>query len=68
MLNVKCAVEDGSGRVAHGLGSMSMGNVWSFPSRELSYDQTLGAMKSLAERIARITGDYHDTAIRLTLE
>jgi L-alanine-DL-glutamate epimerase-like enolase superfamily enzyme len=34
-----------------------MGNVWSFPSRTLSYEQTLRAMKKLVERIARITAD-----------
>ena len=36
LLNVQCAVEDGSGRVAHGPGSMPLGNVWSFPSRTLT--------------------------------
>jgi L-alanine-DL-glutamate epimerase-like enolase superfamily enzyme len=56
ILNVECAVETGSGRVARGFGSMPLGNVWSFPSRVLSYDQTLSAMKALVERIARITG------------
>ena len=35
---------------------MTLGNMWAFPSRTMSYDTTLGAMKALAERIARITG------------
>jgi L-alanine-DL-glutamate epimerase-like enolase superfamily enzyme len=34
---------------------MPLGNVWSFPSRRLSYDQTLVAMKELAGRVARLT-------------
>ena len=34
---------------------MPLGNVWSFPSRRLSYDDTLAAMKALAERISQIT-------------
>ena len=57
ILNVDCLVEAGSGRSAAGFGSMPLGNVWSFPSKVLSYDATLGAMKALAERIARITAD-----------
>lgn len=60
LLNVKCAVQDGAGRTAHGAASMPLGNIWSFPSRALSYDVTLGAMKALAERVARITNSYHE--------
>ncbi|HVR72124.1 MAG TPA: enolase C-terminal domain-like protein [Vicinamibacteria bacterium] len=56
LLNVRCRVETRGGRSAWGFGSMTMGNVWAFPSRTMSYDATLGAMKDLAERIARITG------------
>src|SRR5205807_3645420 len=58
LLSVNCAVRTGDGRVARGFGSMPMGNVWSFPSRVLTYDQTLAAMKALAERISKITGAY----------
>src|SRR5688572_6059236 len=36
---------------------MTMGNMWAFPSAMLSYDTTLEAMKALASRIARLTGD-----------
>jgi len=54
LLNVECRVQDGNGQTARGFGSMPLGNVWSFPSRVLDYDTTLGAMKVLAERIARI--------------
>jgi L-alanine-DL-glutamate epimerase-like enolase superfamily enzyme len=57
LLNVSCAAEWG-GRVARGFGSMPLGNVWSFPSRLLSYDQTLFAMKALAGRIGLITARY----------
>lgn len=61
LLNVHCTVETVAGRVAHGFGSMTMGNLWSFPSKTLSYDATLEAMKKLAERIARITGSYKES-------
>ena len=43
-----------------GFGSMPLGNAWSFPSTKLTYDQTLAAMKSLAEEIAAITGNLHE--------
>jgi L-alanine-DL-glutamate epimerase-like enolase superfamily enzyme len=51
LLNVWCTVRTDSGRVARGFGSMPLGNVWSFPSRRLSYDETLAAMKALAARV-----------------
>ena len=60
VLNVNCVVETRDGRVARGFGSMPLGNVWSFPSKTLSYDSTLQAMKSLAERIANVTRDYKE--------
>ncbi|HKE04624.1 MAG TPA: enolase C-terminal domain-like protein, partial [Blastocatellia bacterium] len=41
-------------------GSMPLGNVWSFPSREMSYDTTLGAMKALARRVAKVTSGYKE--------
>jgi L-alanine-DL-glutamate epimerase-like enolase superfamily enzyme len=60
LLNVQCVVRMRNGKTAEGFGSMTMGNVWSFPSRVLSYDQTLAAMKALAEKIAGVTGGYSD--------
>ena len=48
ILNVHCVVSSKNGKSARGFGSMPMGNVWSWPSRVLSYDQTLDAMKALA--------------------
>jgi L-alanine-DL-glutamate epimerase-like enolase superfamily enzyme len=60
ILNVNVVVRKPDGKTARGLGSMPLGNVWSFPSREMSYDTTLHAMKALAERIAKITASYKD--------
>jgi L-alanine-DL-glutamate epimerase-like enolase superfamily enzyme len=59
LLNVNCTVGSDL-KVARGFGSMPLGNVWSFPSRVLAYDETLAAMKALAERIARIMADYRE--------
>ena len=60
ILNVSSVVETGAGKAARGFGSMPMGNVWSFPSKVLSYDETLGAMKALVGRIARLTADHRE--------
>jgi L-alanine-DL-glutamate epimerase-like enolase superfamily enzyme len=61
MLETACAVETRAGKLATGRGSMPLGNVWSFPSRRLGYADTLGAMKALAERVARITASHKDS-------
>jgi L-alanine-DL-glutamate epimerase-like enolase superfamily enzyme len=58
MLNVRCRVSTRSGKSAEGSAAMSMGSVWAFPA--LPYDTTLAAMKTLADRFARITRDYKD--------
>jgi L-alanine-DL-glutamate epimerase-like enolase superfamily enzyme len=55
LLNVTCRVRTRAGKSAAGFGSMPLGNIWSFPSRTLGYDGTLGAMKSLAGRVADLT-------------
>jgi L-alanine-DL-glutamate epimerase-like enolase superfamily enzyme len=60
ILNVDCVVTTVGGKSAKGFGSMPFGNVWSFPSRVLSFDDTLGAMKKLAEPLARITAEYRE--------
>ncbi len=52
LLNVRMVVEGGSGTSATGVASMPLGNVWAFPSRVLTYDQTLGAMRFIASRVA----------------
>lgn len=58
LLNVECVVSLPNGRAAKGFGSMTMGNIWSFPSRVLAYDQTLGAMEALAGKINALTRGY----------
>jgi len=72
ILNVNCVVSTAKGRTAKGFGSMTMGNMWSFPSRVMSYDVTLGAMKALAEKVAKITSAYkqhgHPVDINWALE
>jgi L-alanine-DL-glutamate epimerase-like enolase superfamily enzyme len=61
LLNVHSVVETIAGRTSQGFGSMTMGNLWAFPSKTLSYDTTLEAMKRLAERIGKITEAYTES-------
>ncbi|HEY2014567.1 MAG TPA: enolase C-terminal domain-like protein [Bryobacteraceae bacterium] len=58
MLNVHCRLRTKAGKTAEGFAAMSMGNVWSFPSTTIPYDDTLAAMKALALKIAGITRNY----------
>jgi hypothetical protein len=56
VVDVRCDVETAAGKRARGFGSMPLGNVWSFPSRVLSYEDTLAAMKALVVRVAALFG------------
>jgi L-alanine-DL-glutamate epimerase-like enolase superfamily enzyme len=60
LLNVHCRVTTRNGQTAWGFASMTMGNMWAFPSATMSYDTTLEAMKALASRIARLMGDSRE--------
>jgi L-alanine-DL-glutamate epimerase-like enolase superfamily enzyme len=60
LLNVHCVVRAANGKTARGFGSMPMGNIWAWPSK-LPYETTLGAMKELASRIAKITEGSGET-------
>ena len=67
LLNVRCRVTTKNGNTAHGFGSMTMGNMWAFPSKTMSYDRTLDAMKGLAGRIAAITNGCKEVGHPLDL-
>ncbi|MBX9580651.1 MAG: mandelate racemase/muconate lactonizing enzyme family protein [Gemmataceae bacterium] len=58
LLNVTLTVEGRDGRTADGFGSMPLGNVWAWPTRALTYDQTLDAMKWTASRVALLYGSF----------
>jgi len=60
LLNVKVRVRDRAGHTAEGFGSMPLGNIWSFPSKTLTTDQTFAAMQALAARIRAITAGCQD--------
>lgn len=52
ILNVTMTVETQAGKVATGFGSMPLGNVWAWPSKQLRYDETLAHMKTVADAVA----------------
>lgn len=60
LANVACTVRTGDGRIARGRGTMSLGNQWAWPSRTLSHDDTLGAMKALADALVGVTKSYRE--------
>ncbi len=60
LLNVNVTVKNRSGKTAKGFGSMPLGNVWSFPSKTLTYDETLNAMKQHATRMQAIIQGYKE--------
>jgi L-alanine-DL-glutamate epimerase-like enolase superfamily enzyme len=62
MLHVDVTVEGANGKSTQGSGAMPMGNIWSYPSKEMTYEQTLDAMRLLAKEIQRITADYQERA------
>jgi L-alanine-DL-glutamate epimerase-like enolase superfamily enzyme len=53
LLNARVTVESGGMR-AEGCGSMTLGNVWAFPSSTLTHAQTLETMKQMAVKFALI--------------
>lgn len=55
ILNAACEIRANDRRTARGRGSMPLGNVWAWPTRQLAYDETLGVMRDLAGRVADIT-------------
>ncbi|HTN75708.1 MAG TPA: mandelate racemase/muconate lactonizing enzyme family protein [Pirellulaceae bacterium] len=52
LLNVTVEVETHAGKVGRGFGSMPLGNVWAWPSKTLSADQTLAAMTAVGQAVA----------------
>ena len=49
LFNVRINVQTLGGKEALGYGSMPLGNVWAFPPKYVPFDQSLNAMKELAD-------------------
>ncbi len=54
VLDVRLIVETPVGQRASGCGSMPLGNVWAWPTRERSYEDTLGGMLQAVELVRRL--------------
>ena len=70
LLDVVVDVETRDGRRGRGFGSMPVGNIWAWPSQELSTEQTLAAMIIFGQLIVRRANDYQGTghALEITHE
>lgn len=55
LINVQVTVKTKSGKQAAGFGSMPVGQVWAWPSAQVSPDQAEAAMLDFAERVIRLT-------------
>lgn len=60
LINVEVTLESRSGDIATGFGSMPVGNVWAWPSSELSTEQTEDVMKKFAGEVVELAGKYPD--------
>lgn len=58
VFHVHLEVESRNGRRGRGFGSMPMGNIWAWPSNQLSPHQTLAAMTTLAHRMVEQAEAY----------
>ncbi|MFQ5732970.1 MAG: enolase C-terminal domain-like protein [Planctomycetaceae bacterium] len=58
LINVDVEVATRDGRHTAGMGSMPVGNVWAWPSKTLSDDQTEAAMKAFAESVTDLANRY----------
>lgn len=54
LINVEVVVETRGGQSASGFGSMPVGNVWAWPSKRLTAEQTETAMQKFAEEIVEL--------------
>ncbi|HMC65473.1 MAG TPA: hypothetical protein VKI65_11085, partial [Gemmataceae bacterium] len=60
MLTVNCTVRTVGGKVTTGFGTLPLNYVFTFPSKMLSEQARLAAMKALAEELAKVSGDYQE--------
>src|SRR5262245_18772939 len=60
MLTVNCTARTAAGNEAKGFGTLPLNYTFTFPSKTLSPDARLQAMKSLPEEIAKVTRAYQE--------
>src|SRR5215471_18743512 len=62
MLTVNCTVRTAAGKEAKGFGTLPLNYTFTFPSKKLSPDARLAAMKALTAEIAKVTDTYKEFA------
>src|SRR3954470_2390929 len=60
MLTVNCTVRTAGGKIATGFGTLPLNYVFTFPSKKMSDQARLEAMKALAGELAKVSGDYKE--------
>jgi len=60
MLTVNCTVRTAAGKMAEGFGTLPLNYTFTYPSKKLSEEARLGAMKTLAEEIVKVTAACQD--------
>lgn len=67
LFDVSVTVESRDGRRGQGGGSMPVGNVWGWPSQQVSVDQSLAAMIEFGERLVQRASEFTDVGHPLEL-
>jgi hypothetical protein len=60
LISVEVIVESRNGKLATGLGSMPVGNVWAWPSEKMTPEQTQDVLKKYAEEVIELANGYPD--------
>lgn len=74
LINIEIDVENRGGRHATGFGSMPLGNIWAWPSDQVTSEQSASAIKQLTEEVVELAMVYPefdhplDTIFRLSGE
>ena len=58
LINVEVNVESRDGKHATGFGSMPVGNIWAWPSQQVTAEQSADAMKQFAESVVTLANSY----------
>ncbi|WP_437203944.1 enolase C-terminal domain-like protein [Planctomicrobium sp. SH664] len=60
LINVEVVAETRDRKKATGFGSMPVGNIWAWPSTQVTPDQAVAAMCDFAERVCRLTDAFDE--------
>ncbi len=60
MLTVTCTVRTAAGKSATGFGILPLNYTFTYPSKKVAAEARLGAMKTLAQEIAKVTEKYEE--------